>query len=76
MEKIINLGSVLILSSILGIWLTMFMGKRIIKTISYIPKDNSLELQFLSLFCRTKSYNIPIKNLVPLKEKLRFDSTA
>jgi hypothetical protein len=43
-KKMLYLGGMLLSSSLLGFLLTSFMGRRLVKSIQYVPESNKLEV--------------------------------
>ena len=74
--KLIALVIGAITSSFLGFYLTFKMGRRIVKSIHYLPQENKFEMNFFSLFCRNKSLIIDESNLVKIEGKRKFDNTV
>ena len=73
--KILGSFIVVLFSSILGLVITLKLGKRVVKSIYYLPKEESFEINYFSLMCFNKTINVPIKNIQKLEKKRRFDST-
>lgn len=65
----------LVISSFCGLFLTNFMGKRIVKAIFLLPQRQTLEIRYFSLLCGDKVKEIPLANVQKLPKPRRFDST-
>lgn len=74
--KIVAAFVFLVISSFCGLFLTNFMGKRVIKSIFLLPQRQMLEIRYFSLFCLDKVAEIPIENVSKLQKPRRFDSTV
>ena len=74
--KLILLSLLLFSSSILGCYLTYFMGRRLVKTIYYIPESNRFEVNFFSLFCFNKTLSISPEQIYANAQPLKIDSTS
>ena len=73
--KIIASFILVLLSSTFGLMITSWMGKRIIKSIYYLPADKIFEINYFSLLCFNKTLRVPLENIKKLEKKRRFDST-
>lgn len=74
-QKMLFGGIALILCGIFGTYLTMEMGKRLIKTIYWLPKENKFELNYFSFFGFNKPIIVSPGQLTKLPKPRRFDST-
>lgn len=75
-RKLIAFAVGAITTSFLGLSLTFKMGRRIVKSIHYLPQENKFEINFFSLFCRNKCLIIDESNLVKIEGKKKFDSSV
>jgi hypothetical protein len=75
-QKLVLMAVLLITSCILGGYVTYFMGRRLVKSIYYIPKENKFELNFFNFFCFNKRVIYKPEEIGFLQKKLRFDSTV
>mgnify|MGYP001452990929 CR=1 FL=1 len=74
-QKIIGGGIVLLISGILGLSLTLAMGKRLIKTIYWLPKENKFEINYFSFFGFSKPIKVSPSDIIPIQKPKRFDTT-
>lgn len=73
--KIISAFILVVISSGLGLFITKMMGRRIIKSIYYLPAEESFEINYFNWFCFNKALIVPLQNVKKLDKKRRFDST-
>ena len=73
--KLISAFILVLLSSAFGLSLTFGLGKRIVKSIFYLPKEEIFEINYFNLMCFDKTVKVPLKNIKKLEKKRRFDST-
>jgi len=73
--KILGSFVLVLLSSTLGLIVTALMGRRIIKSIYYLPTEEIFEINYFSWLCFNKPLRVPVKNIKRLEKKRRFDST-
>ena len=73
--KLWRLAGLLVVSSTLGCLLTWLMGKRIVKSIYFLPQSREVEINFFSLFCFNRKMLLPLSDVRKIQKKPRFDST-
>ena len=66
---------VLISSSLFGIYITRYMGKRIVKSIYYLPQENKFQINYFSLLCLDKPVYVDPSFIKRIEKPRRFDST-
>lgn len=73
--KILSSFILVLLSSIFGLTLTRLMGKRIVKSIYFLPAERQFEINYFSLLCFNKTVKAPLEAVKKLEKRRRFDST-
>ncbi|KRX01970.1 hypothetical protein PPERSA_07615 [Pseudocohnilembus persalinus] len=52
------------------------MGKRMIKSLQFIPETNQIQIDYFNLLCFTKKHLISLNQISSLEKKLKYDSTV
>ncbi len=74
-KKLWRLAGLLVVSATLGCLLTWYMGRRIVKSIYFLPQSREVEINFFSLFCFNRKVLLPLSDVRRIQKKPRFDST-
>ena len=75
-RKMLLLAAALSATSVLGCFLTYFMGRRLVKVISYLPHSGEFEVRVFNLFGFDRVLRAPAPQFQNNQDEMRIDSTS